>query len=455
MSGLTKDDIRSDLWLYTQFVFLATRGVPIKENWHQRLICEKLEQVVTGDITRLIINIPPRSGKTMLAVHMFMSWYMGNFPWSEFIHASYSKRLATVNTYAVRSIMQEQSYIDLFPSVKLKQDSQAKDEFRTEQGGIVYAAGTGGTITGYGAGGMSSMPGGCILLDDCHKPDEAQSDIVRNNVLEWFSQTMENRKNSPDTPIIYISQRLHEQDLPGWLLSGGNGEDWHLLKIPAQDEEGKSFWPEQFPESMLERLARKQPYIFSGQYMQDPAPQGGGDFKPSNIEIVNALPRRLNYVRGWDLAGTTRKHSDYTATVKLAIDDHGIIWIAHADHFKGAPDEVQNAIQQHAATDRDTFTSLPDDPGQAGTWQAQFISRALQGRRFEFTPESGDKITRAMPLASQVNIGNVKMLAGDWNADLLAEMRVFPNGAHDDLIDAISRAYNVAANASNYRLDFL
>ena len=410
---------------------------------HQDAICMALEKVVIGKTKRLIINIPPRSGKTELAVISFMAWCMGNWPHSQFIHASYSKRLATSNAYAVRSIMQHEAFSEVFSGIELSGDSKAKDEFRTEHGGLVYATGADGSITGVGAGSMGDTFGGAIIIDDPHKAGEALSDVMRQNVIDWFGTTMESRKNSPDTPIIVIMQRLHEQDLTGFLAGGGNGEDWEVLKIPAMQEDGQSFWPQQFPVEMLERIEANNPYVYAGQYMQEPSPKEGGDFKPDNIQLVDALPTGLDFTRGWDFAATVKKHSDYTATVKIAIKD-GIVYIANAHRFKGAPDEVERSVLQFSHTDSNTFTSLPKDPGQAGVAQAHSMSKLLQGIRFEFTPESGDKVTRASPLAAQVNAGNVRMLKGDWNDALLNELRMFPMGAHDDLVDAASRAYNAA-----------
>src|SRR5699024_10251770 len=121
---------------------------------------------------------------------------------------------------------------------------------RTEAGGMIYGVGAGGTITGKGAGGMGGMFAGAILIDDISKPDDALSETMRANTIEWFRGTLESRKNSPNTPIIVIQQRLHEQDLSGWLLGGGNGEEWELLKIPALNDDGTSFWERQFPIDM-------------------------------------------------------------------------------------------------------------------------------------------------------------------------------------------------------------
>lgn len=445
----------SDFYTFTQKMFLARKGVEMRLNFHQRLICEALEKVVLGKTKRLIINIPPRSGKTEISVLNFVAWATGLFPDSEWIHVSYSKRLASNNTYGIREIMRNEAYKEIFPYVEIKSDSDAKDEFRTNYGGIIYATGSDGSITGRGAGGMSGRFQGGIIIDDPHKPGEANSELVRSGVLNWFQETLESRKNNPDTPIIVIMQRLHEEDLAGWLINGGNGEEWETLVVPAINEDGTSFWERQFPLEMLERLERTNPYVFAGQYLQLPAPKDGGTFKPANIQIIDALPHGIKWIRGWDLASTVKKTSDYTSSTKLGIKD-GVTYIAEVHRFKGTPDEVENTITQKANIDgRDTLISLPQDPGQAGVYQKNALSRALSGYTFEFTPESGDKQTRASPFASQVNVGNVKMLRGEWNDEFIKEMQMFPNGKHDDMIDSTSRAYNKASSKPLSAFDVL
>lgn len=445
----------SDFYTFTQKMFVARKGVGMRLNFHQKLICDALEKVVLGKTKRLIINIPPRSGKTEISVLNFVAWATGLFPDSEWIHVSYSKRLASNNTYGIREIMRNETYREIFPHVDIKSDSDAKDEFRTNYGGIIYATGSDGSITGRGAGGMSGRFQGAIIIDDPHKPGEANSELVRSGVLNWFQETLESRKNSQETPIIVIMQRLHEEDLAGWLINGGNGEEWETLVVPAINEDGTSFWEKQFPIEMLDRLERTNPYVFAGQYLQLPAPKDGGTFKPAEIEIIDALPHGIKWIRGWDLASTVKKTSDYTSSTKLGIKD-GVIYIAEVHRFKGTPDTVENTIVQKANLDgRDALISLPQDPGQAGVYQKNALSRALSGYTFEFTPESGDKQTRASPFASQVNVGNVKMLRGDWNDEFIKEMQMFPNGKHDDMIDSTSRAYNKASSKPLSAFDVL
>lgn len=437
-------------------MFKARKGVDFMCNWHHEAICNALEKVVTGQTTRLIINIPPRGSKTEIAVVNFIAWATGLFPNSEWIHASYSKRIAANNTYNTRELMTHETYGEIFPWIGIRSDSSAKDEFRTSVGGVIYATGSEGSITGYGCGGMNKHEfRGCAIIDDPHKAGEADSDVSRQNVLDWFQTTMESRKNNPDTPIIVIMQRLHEEDLAGWLINGGNGEEWELLTIPAYDDNHKSFWEDKFPIEMLDRLERTNPYVFAGQYLQLPAPKDGGTFKPANIQIIDALPHGIKWIRGWDLASTVKKTSDHTSSTKLGIKD-GVTYIAEVHRFKGTPDEVENNLIQKSSLDtNETLISLPQDPGQAGVYQKAALSRLLQGFVFEFTPESGDKQTRASPFASQVNVGNVKMLRGDWNNEFIKEMQMFPNGKHDDMIDSTSRAYNKAAGKPLNAFDVL
>ena len=433
-------------------MFRARKGADMLHNWHQEAICNALEKVVIGRTKRLIINIPPRSGKTELAVINFIAWATGIYPDSEWIHASYSKRLATNNTYGVREVMRHEVYREIFPWVKIRDDSSAKDEFRTEQGGVVYATGSDGSITGRGAGGMSGRFHGAIVIDDPHKAGEANSDIMRQNVIDWFSTTMESRKNSQETPIIVIKQRLHENDLSGWLLNGGNGEEWEHLNIPALTNDGGSFWEAQFPLATLRRMEQAAPYVFAGQYMQSPAPLDGGIFKPGRLQIVDAIPaERIQWVRGWDLGATVG--GDPTAGAKIGAMPDGRFIIADIAHGDMGPDDRDAVIRNTSAADSaEVLISLPQDPGQAGKVQVLHMARMLQGYRVHTSPESGDKVTRAEPFASQVNVGNVLMLRGSWNHGLIEEMRMFPNGKHDDRIDACSRAFNTLAASGRFNL---
>jgi predicted phage terminase large subunit-like protein len=424
-------------------MFKARKGVELLSNWHQEAICSALERVVIGDCKRLIINIPPRSGKTEIAVINYLAWCMGNFPDSEFIHASYSKRLATSNAYNVRAMMQHEVYKQIFDHTSIKSDSSAKDEFRTDQGGIVYATGAEGTITGYGAGKMRDTFGGAIVIDDPHKAGEANSDTMRANVIDWFSTTMESRKNRPDTPIIVIMQRLHEEDLSGWLLGGGNGEEWEHLNISAEPESGVSFWPEQFPIEDLKRKEESNSYVYAGQYLQRPAPIGGGIFKDEWWQYYNGTPDfkwRGIYV---DTAMKTKEQNDFSVFQCWGLTANNKAYLI--DMVRGkweAPELLAQArafYAKHRQEKNGTLRYMKVEDKASGTGLIQTLQR--EGVNVMAIQRNVDKVTRAYDAAPSVEAGHVYLPKSEsFVSDILREATQFPNGAHDDCLDPLMDA---------------
>lgn len=431
-------DNRADLLAFTRTMFRARRGVDMMPASHHKPICDALERVVIGKTKRLIINIPPRSGKTEIAVINFIAWCMGNWPDSEFIHASYSKRLATANTYAVRATMMNEVYREIFDHTALADDSKAKDEFRTVQGGIVYATGAEGSITGYGAGKMRATFGGAIVIDDPHKAGEANSAIMRQNVIDWFRTTMESRKNSPDTPIIVIMQRLHENDLSGWLLGGGNGEHWDHLCIPAVNERGESFWPEQFPLDMLERLKASNSYVYAGQYLQTPAPLGGGVFKEEWLRHWTVLPKMEYCMIYSDTAHKTGQENDRSWFQLWGKGKDGNIYLL--DMIRGRWEAPQLLMQAKAFWDKSRASApavvrkLKIEDKASGIGLVQQLRQ--QGIPVEGIPRNRDKLTRGYDAAPMVEAGRVCLPdRHECLSDMLHEIALFPVAAHDDAVD--------------------
>lgn len=436
---------REDLYDFSRLMFLRRKGFKWLRAKQHQIICDALMRVYRGECKRLIINVPPRYSKTELAVVNFIAWAFGKVPDAEFIHASYSGTLAINNSAAVRSVVQHEAYAEIFPDTKLASD--AKAHWTTEAGGVMYATGTGGTITGFGAGKHRPGFSGAIILDDPHKADEARSDVMRQGVIDWFQNTLESRKNSPDTPIIVIMQRLHEKDLSGWLLGdkpgiepGGNGEIWEHVCIPVWNEDGTPLWPAKHDAATLKAMEKASPYVFAGQYRQNPAPPAGGVIQPDMLQVVDAIPSGVvEWCRGWDLASSL--DGDFTAGAKLGRLADGRYIIA---------DMVRDRLESHKrdqvmknTADRDRIKqSIPQDPGQAGKSQVLAMAKLLAGHSLHFSPETGDKVTRSEPLASQINVGNVLMLRGPWNQPFIDECRLFPNGSYDDQVDAAGRAFN-------------
>ncbi|OQS41140.1 terminase [Chromobacterium haemolyticum] len=450
---------REDFYFFVRWMFQQRKKFKWRRARQHKLICEALMRVFRGECKRLVINIPPRYSKTEIAVVMFTAWAMGKCPDSEWIHTCYSGKLATKNSAEIREIVRSPAYREIFPDVHLRDDSQAKDDWGTTEGGVFYAVGSGGTITGYGAGKVREGFGGAIVIDDPHKADEARSDTIRNGVIEWFQSTLESRCNSPETPIILIMQRLHERDLSGWLLEGGNGEKWEHVKLKALQEDGTALWPEKHTVERLQIMQRASPYTFAGQYQQEPSPGDGNTFRPDAIPIIDAVPAGTRWIRAWDFAASVPKPGsdpDWTAGGKLGITPDGRFIIGDMVRMQGAPHEVESTLKNTADRDGNSVkVSIPQDPGQAGKSQVASFTRLLAGKSVSSSVESGDKVTRAEPFAAQCNVGNVMMLRAPWNDALIAEMRVFPNGAHDDQVDALSRAFHELFGGNTGMLDYL
>lgn len=451
-------DCRTDLLEYNKRMFVARKGVEMRMNWHQEKICNALERVVIGKTKRLIINVPPRSGKTEMAVINFVAWCMGNFPDSEFIHATYSARLAANNTWAARAAVETELHTEIFGKMSFRSDSNAKDEWRTTAGGCVYATGSNGTITGYGAGKMRDTFGGAIIIDDPHKAGEALSDTMRANVIDWFQVTMESRKNTQETPIIVIMQRLHEEDLSGWLLGGGNGEKWEHICIPAENDDGTSFWPRQFPVEMLERLKENSAYVYAGQYNQRPSPKGGGFFKDAWWQYYSVAPNFQYRAIFADTAQKTKEQNDYSVFQCWGFEGGKGYLI---DQLRGkweAPELLVMARafwSKHKAAGNGTLRSFNIEDKSSGTGLIQTLRKGGDGKpSIPVKPieRDKDKITRAMDAAPTIEAGLIYLPSdAPFLSEFLAETSVFPNGAHDDQCDPMMDA---VMNVSRPKFNF-
>lgn len=437
---------RTDLLAFTRYMFKARKSHDMLiAPFHER-ICSSLERVVIGKTTRLIINFPPRAGKTDIAVKHYLAWIMGNFPDAENIHVSYSKTLATSNASEVRDIMRHEAFAAVFGAPQFRDDTNAKDHFKTVQGGHVYAVGSEGTITGFGAGKMRESFGGAIIIDDPHKADDAQSDTMRNNVLEWFKNTLESRKNRKETPIIIIMQRLHEDDLSGWLLGGGNGEEWEHLCIPAIDDDGNSFWPDNsnFAIDELRRQEKAKPYVFAGQMMQRPAPLGGGIFKDAWWQYWQVLPDMQWRAIYADTAQKTKEENDYSVFQCWGHSKEGKKILI--DQLRGkweAPELLQHARafwnKHKAISGIGQLRAMKIEDKVSGTGLIQTLSR--EGIPVIPIKRNIDKVTRAFDAAPMVEAGHVYLPQGaPWLSEFLAEASYFPNGKHDDQLDPMMDA---------------
>lgn len=285
---------------------------PTSRESHYRTIAKAFRRVLKHETRRLLINIPPRYGKTEMTI-LFIAWCLARYPDSNFIYVSYSKTLATKQTATIRQIIAHPEFQRLF-NVHLSDDTSAKDNFETTAGGSVYAAGAEGAITGRGAGiANCDRFGGAIIIDDIIKPSDAASDIIRESRNDWFKNTLMSRLNHPDTPIIFIGQRVHEDDLAARLIDGWDGEQWETIILPALDKNNHALLPRLHDETKLKEMEKYSPYEFSAQYQQSPQPAGGGIFKYDMFRQTEDTPENITHTFFTvDSAETDKTYNDAT-----------------------------------------------------------------------------------------------------------------------------------------------
>ena len=306
---------------FTRYFFKKRFNRKFVVSEHHEIICNALDRVVNGDLTRLIINIAPRYGKTELAVKNFIAHSLGLNPKARFIHLSYADDLALDNSEEIKDIVTSEDYQDLY-GVKIKKDSKAKKKWYTEEGGGVYATSAGGQVTGFGAGRVDDEDldfidnhefGGAIVIDDPIKPEDADSPIVRDRVNNRFDSTIRNRVNSRNTPIIIIMQRLHENDLCGHLMAN-EPDKWEVINMPCIKEDGSPLWEFKHTIQELEELKRLNETVFDRQYMQNPINQRNLLYK--SFGVYETLPQ-LNVRKAY--VDTADKGEDYTCAIAYGI----------------------------------------------------------------------------------------------------------------------------------------
>ena len=286
---------------------------PVGRESHQITICRELTSFARMEHPdeNLMINVEPGSGKS-LHVCMWVAWCYAINAQCNFIYISYSQTLAAEQTAFIKQIMQSQMYGYLF-EVYVSRDTKAKDHFATTAGGHCAAFGSSGAITGRNAG----LPGqtifsGAVIIDDAHKPDEAHSDTMRDQVIRNYEETIRQRPRGENVPIVFIGQRVHEKDLADFFLEGKDTKQIRKVILQSLDEAGNALYPEVHSKEYLLTLQEKSPYVFSSQFQQKPTPAGGGLFRPEWMLELNKEPDLLCTFICGDTAETSKTHNDPT-----------------------------------------------------------------------------------------------------------------------------------------------
>lgn len=229
---LLREQLEQDPMLFMRYFFKQRMGSKMIVNDHHVAIMSALQRVLNGEINRLIINISPGYSKTELCTINMMAYGLAINPKAKFLHLSYSHSLALLNSSTSRAIIKSPAFQAMWP-IELKDDADSKAMWWTEQGGGVYATSSAGQVTGFRAGHMQEGFTGALIIDDPVKPDDAYSEVMRSGVNNRYNETIASRLAIESVPIIVIMQRIHWDDLSGYLLRGGSGEKWHHLNLPV------------------------------------------------------------------------------------------------------------------------------------------------------------------------------------------------------------------------------
>jgi predicted phage terminase large subunit-like protein len=422
-------------------------------NWHIDYLVEHLEAVTAGQITRLLVNMPPRYMKSLLVSVLWPCWEWIQAPHRRWVFASYAESLSSKHSVDRRTILQSPWYQSRWGSrVTLASDQNVKHEFLNTRRGHMIATSIGGSITGKG--------GSRIVVDDPHNPMQAESDAQREAALSYFSRTLSTRlDNKNDDAIVVVMQRLHERDLAALCLDLG----FTHVCLPAEAEVATRFvfprsskvynraagdvlWPErEGPAVLAKQKVALGSAAFAGQYQQRPAPAGGLLFHREWFKFYDELPPVESWLQSWDMTFKGGPSSDYVVGLQAARQGADLYLI---NRVKGQWDFTETCRQVlHLHQRYSRTTAILIEEAANGSAIINVLGRQVPGI-IAVTPEGG-KFARAQAAQPMLEAGNVWLPnprphgrlvpEREWVEDFLHQLCVFPTGAHDDDVDAFSQ----------------
>lgn len=416
---------------------------------HHSAITGSLMAVWIGNTQNLIINIPPRYSKTEMMC-LFTAWCYAHNPKCEFLHLSYSAKLACKNSDKIRTLMKSQWYQDCF-DVEMSKEVDSRGEWATKEGGIFKADAAGGQVTGFGAGATDEFDedgsfvfSGCVLIDDALKPSDAHT-VEREKVNDNWEETIKSRRNSPQTtPTICIMQRLHEGDFTAELLSD-TAEGFKLLAMPALREDGTALWPAKHTVKQLEEMRNRNIYVFSGQYQQNPSPKGGSIFKSEWWQYCFDFPEFERVEIFADTAMKAKEVHDYSVFQAWGLFK-GRIYLIDQVRGKWEAPELQRVAVSFIKRIKASYPRLYRvnvEDKASGTGLIQSLRRDALCT-INAIQRNIDKVTRAYDAAPHVQAGSVMLLVGaPHNGIFVAEHSSFTaenTHLHDDQVDPMMDA---------------
>src|SRR5215471_6444620 len=435
--------LASNLTSFTEFAFDVVRpGIIFKPNWHFEAVTEKLSQVARGEVRRLIITLPPRTLKSLCASVALPAWFLGRYPSERVVVVSYSDILARTHANDFRLLVNDPIYQATFPAMRLARDTDR--EIMTTKRGKRIATSIEGTLTGLG--------GNLIIIDDPLKLGDAMSEAVRSRVIEWYRSTLLSRADDKTVArIVLVMQRVHQDDLAGYLQEQGGFEVLNLPAIAQRNEtyflgdgrtydrqKGELLHPEHEPAHVLAELKREMgPIAFSAQYQQSPIPPGGNIIKRKWLTPYDNVDRQPGdrIVMSWDIALSEAETGDYSACVVLLVRGE-VFYILEVVRGRFPFDALKRKVMEVKHRYGSSTLLIEDSPISHG------LIQSLREKSISVTPykPETDKRARVIAQSDLFAGGSVRFpQRAGWLEEFTAELLAFP-GRHDDQVDALVQA---------------
>lgn len=446
-------------------------ATPFGSNWHLEAIAEHLSAVSRGEIRRLLINMPPRHGKSSLVSVLWPCWDWISSPSRRWLCASYAHALALRDAVKSRRLILSPWYQARWPHIRLLADQNTKGRYDSVDAGYRIATSVDASVTGEG--------GDIVLVDDAHNAMDAGSEAVRQATLDWWDQAMSTRLNDPRTgAYVIVMQRLHDQDLAGHLLAQGG---WDHLCLPTEyeptrrvyvggrleerpssecatsigwtdprSEPGALLWPARFgAEQVAQAKLVLGDYGFSAQHQQRPTPATGGIFKRSWFARYDAAspPVFERLIHSWDTAVSEREGAAYSVNSVWgeALDGYYLLRVWRE---RAAYPDLEAAIEGQGKADRPSAILVEDK--SSGASVVQSLRRRARLPIIAIKPGRDDKLVRARRVSPLVQAGRVRIPeSAEWLADWLDEITAFPNSAYADQVDSMSQALDFLSGGAS------
>lgn len=440
-------ELTGDFAAFVRAAFpIAAPGATYVHGRHIEVIGEHLQAAAQGKIRRLLINIPPRHMKSLLAAVLWPAFVWASRPEKRFLFASYAKSLSVRDSSACRRLVQSPWMRDRFGDVfSILPDQNRKDRFENNQGGMRLAVSVGSAVTGEG--------GDFVVVDDPHNAVEAWSKTKREHVYRWFSEALSTRLNNPDEGVVVvIMQRLHGDDLAGRLLERGGFEH---LRLPAEydgkrlrttlgeydfrTEPGDPLWPQRFHKQALAELKiALGSQAAAGQLQQNPAPESGGVFKLAWWRYDQSPPDCPVRIQSWDTAYSTKDSGAYSVGQTWGVSDKGFHLIDQLRERLDFPDLIR-AVRSCFEKHRPQLVLIEDKASGQSLVQTLVRETLLPVKPVRVGKD--DKLTRAHAVSPLVEAGRVHLPQNaPFLPEFLDELSTFPASANADQTDALTQA---------------